>query len=77
MQKAVINLETLSCPSCLQKIENALKGLNGIDKGSVEVLFNSSRVRTNFDSESITIETIETAIENLGYPVIKSRVKAA
>ncbi len=77
MQKALINLETLSCPSCLQKIENALKGLDGIEKESIEVLFNSSRVRTNFDPESITIETIENAIENLGYPVIRSRVKAA
>ncbi|HLS61645.1 MAG TPA: heavy-metal-associated domain-containing protein [Virgibacillus sp.] len=77
MQKATINLESLSCPSCLQKIESALKGLNGIEKDSVEVLFNSSRVRTNFDPESVTIEEIEKAIEDLGYPVIRSRVKSA
>jgi len=77
MKKAVINLETLSCPSCLQKIENALKGLNGVERGSVEVLFNSSRVRTNFDSETVSIEQIEKAIEDLGYPVIRSRVKSA
>ena len=77
MQKAVINLETLSCPSCLQKIENALKGLEGIKKESIEVLFNSSRVRVNFDANIVTIETIEKAIEDLGYPVIKSRVKSA
>lgn len=76
MQKAVINLETLACPSCLQKIESAVKGLNGIEKDTVEVLFNSSRVRTNFDSETISIEEIEKAIEDLGYPVIRSRVKA-
>lgn len=44
---------------------------------SVEVLFNSSRVRTNFDPESVTIEEIEKAIEDLGYPVIRSRVKSA
>ena len=77
MQKAIINLETLSCPSCLQKIENALKGLNGVEKDTVEVLFNSSRVRTNFDSNIVTIEEIEKSIEDLGYPVIRSRVKAA
>jgi len=77
MQKAVINLETLSCPSCLQKIENALKGLEGVEKESVEILFNSSRVRANFNSESITIEKIEKSIEDLGYPVIRSKVKAA
>jgi len=77
MQKATINLESLSCPSCLQKIENALKGLDGVEKDSVEVLFNSSRVKTNFDSKSVTIEAIEKAIEDLGYPVIRSRVKPA
>ena len=77
MQKATINLETLSCPSCLQKIENALKGLDGVEKDSVEVLFNSSRVKTDFDSNTVTIERIEKAIEDLGYPVIRSRVKPA
>lgn len=76
MQKAVINLETLACPSCLQKIEAALKRLDGVEKDTVEVLFNSSRARTNFDSEKISIEAIEKAIEDLGYPVIRSRVKA-
>ncbi|CQR48410.1 Copper chaperone CopZ [Paraliobacillus sp. PM-2] len=77
MQKATIQLETLSCPSCLQKIENAVKGLDGVEKDSVTVLFNSSKVRANFDSESITIKDIENAIGDLGYPVIKSKVTSA
>ena len=77
MQKATIQLETLSCPSCLQKIENAMKGLNGIDKDSVKVLFNSSKVKVDFDSASSSIEAIEKAIQDLGYPVIKSKVKVA
>lgn len=77
MQKAVINLETLTCPSCIQKIENAVKGMEGIEKESLEVLFNSSRVRLNFDPESTTIEAIEKTIEDLGYPVIRSKVKTA
>lgn len=77
MQKATIQLETLSCPSCLQKIENAMKGLNGIDKDSVKVLFNSSKVKVDFDSASLSIETIEKAIQDLGYSVIKSKVKVA
>lgn len=76
MQKAVINLETLTCPSCIQKIENALKKTNGIEKDSIEVLFNSSRVRVNFDSASVSIEEIEQAIETMGYPIIRSKVNA-
>lgn len=77
MSKATINLETLSCPSCLQKIENAVKGLNGVEKESVKVLFNSSKVKTEFNESEVAIENIEKAIEDLGYPVIKSKVKSA
>jgi len=77
MQKATIHLEALSCPSCLQKIEKAVKGLNGVEKESVKVMFNSSKVKADFHSETIGIENIVKAIENLGYPVIKSKVKSA
>jgi len=77
MSKATLTLETLSCPSCLQKIESAVKGLNGIDPNSVKVLFNSSKVKADFEEDKITIEEIKKAIEDLGYPVIKSKVKAA
>ncbi|MDD2495946.1 MAG: heavy-metal-associated domain-containing protein [Tissierellia bacterium] len=76
MQKATIQLETLTCPSCMQKIENAIKSLDGIDKESLSVLFNSSKVKLNFDNEKISINDIENAIGKLGYEVKKSQVKA-
>ncbi|MFB1050234.1 heavy-metal-associated domain-containing protein [Paraliobacillus sp. JSM ZJ581] len=76
MKKATIQLETLSCPSCLQKIENAVRGLDGVEKDSVKVMFNSSKVKIAFNSETISIEDIEKTIEKLGYPVIKSKVTA-
>lgn len=77
MQKATIQLETLSCPSCLQKIDNAVKGVDGVEKDSVKVMFNASKVKVNFDESVTPIENIENAIENLGYPVTKSKVKVA
>lgn len=77
MRKAVIQLDALACPSCLQKIENAVKRLNGIEPDSVKVMFNASKVKTDFDSDAITIGEIEKAIEDLGYPVIKSKVRSA
>ncbi|MBG0767762.1 heavy-metal-associated domain-containing protein [Sphaerochaeta halotolerans] len=76
MQKATIQLETLTCPSCLLKIENATKNLQGVQKESVQVLFNSSKVTLNFDEEIINLEKIEQAIATLGYVVKKSQVKA-
>ncbi|NLV89632.1 MAG: metal-binding protein, partial [Tissierellia bacterium] len=36
MKSATIQLETLACPSCSQKIEGALKALDGIDKDSIK-----------------------------------------
>lgn len=77
MKRADIELETLTCPSCLQKIENAVKGLSGIDQESIKVRFNASKVRLNFNEDTINIEDIEKAIKNLGYEVKKSRVRAA
>ncbi len=54
-----------------------MKGLNGIDQSTVKVMFNSSKVKTDFDENIVQIEMIEKAIEDLGYPVIKSKVKSA
>ena len=45
MKEATIQLETLTCPSCIQKIEGAMKKLEGVDKDSVKVMFNASILR--------------------------------
>ena len=75
MSKATIQLETLTCPSCLQKIDNAVKGLDGVEKDSVNVTFNSSKVKLDFDDSKIDITRIEDAITKLGYEVKKSSVR--
>ena len=75
MQKATIQLETLTCPSCLQKIDKAVKSLDGVDKESVKVMFNSSKVKLDFDGDKVSINNIENAITSLGYEVKKSQVK--
>ena len=77
MKSAIIQLESLACPSCMQKIEKAVKSLVGVDKESVKVLFNSSKVKLDFDDERLTIAGIENAIAVLGYEVVKSRVKSS
>lgn len=77
MSSAIIQLETLTCPSCLQKIEAATKGLNGVEDESVKVMFNASKVKLDFDEDIVSIEEINQAIEKLGYEVLKSKVKSA
>lgn len=75
MKSASIQLETLTCPSCTFKINSAVKSVEGIDKESVNVMFNSSKVKLDFDPEKLSVELIEKSITDLGYEVIKSKVK--
>lgn len=75
MQKATIQLETLTCPSCMKKIENGVKSLDGVSKESLKVLFNSSKLRVEFDDEKVSIKDIEHVIDKLGYEVLDSQVK--
>lgn len=75
MKKATLQLETLACPSCMQKIDNAVKALDGVEKESVNVMFNASKVKLNFDDGKISIDQIEKAITALGYEVKKAQVK--
>ena len=75
VKKATIQLESLTCPSCLQKIESAVKSLDGVEQESVNVLFNASKVKLNFDEEKLLIDQIEDAITALGYEVKKTQVR--
>ncbi|MFA5152959.1 MAG: heavy-metal-associated domain-containing protein [Clostridia bacterium] len=75
MKKAIIQLETLTCPSCAMKIEKAVKSLNGVDNDSVNVTFMSSKVKLEFDDEKLSVDTIEKTIKSLGYEVKKIQVK--
>ena len=76
MKTATIQLETLTCPSCVLKIESAVKSLDGVEKESVQVLFNSSKAKFDFDGEKLSVEDVEKAITALGYEVKKSKAKA-
>ena len=75
MKKATLQLETLTCPSCMAKIEGALKSLEGINKDTLSVSFNTSKVKVDFDDTVVAIDTIEKKIGNLDYEVKKTQVK--
>lgn len=75
MKTASIQLETLTCPSCMQKIENTLKALDGVVDDTIKVLFNSSKVKVEFEDDKLSIDDIEEAIRRVGYEVKRSRVK--
>ena len=72
MQKAILQLETLACPTCMQKIAGAIADVDGVEKTSVKVLFNASKAKVNFDPEKTNVETITQAVKNIGYDVLKA-----
>lgn len=61
-------LDTLTCPTCIQKIEKSLSKMNGVN--DVKVLFNSSKVKITYQAEQVSETELKAVIEKLGYPVI-------
>jgi copper chaperone len=72
MSKVVFQLEPLTCLSCIKKIETTLNKTTGVE--SAKVLFNSSKVKTEFDDAQIEASQLEETIKKLGYLVLLSKV---
>jgi copper chaperone len=72
MSKAVFQLEPLTCPSCIKKIETTLNKTTGVE--SAKVMFNSSKVKAEFDEKQVEASQLEETIKKLGYPVLSSKV---
>lgn len=72
MAKAVFNMEPFTCPSCIKKIEGTVAKVDGVN--DVKVLFNSGRVRIDFDEAKTSAEALENTVVRLGYPVLSKKV---
>ena len=70
MTKTVMQLETLTCPSCVAKIEKAVSKLDHVEH--VEVGFNSSRVSIE-SKEKINHDLLLDTVTRLGFDVITIR----
>lgn len=68
MTTKTYQLETLTCPSCMAKIEGALKRTEGVQKA--EVLFNSSRAKVSYDEAVVDSAVLIKTIERLGFKVL-------
>lgn len=75
MKKVVFTMEPFSCPSCIKKIENTLLKTNGVSHA--QVLFNSGKVRIEFDSAITQTEALEAILTRLGYPVLSTKVSSS
>ena len=69
MKKIIMQLDTLACPSCMQKIEPGVS--------NTKVLFNASKIKANFDPDEVHPEQLAAVVEKLGYEVQSAKVKEA
>lgn len=72
MKTAQFQLQPLTCPSCIKKIEGKLSKTTGVKEA--KVLFNSSKVKIQFDETITKAEQLEETITKLGYPVLSAKV---
>lgn len=75
MKQATIKLETLTCPSCILKIELGLKSIEGVDNDTIKVMFNASKVKVQYEEQKTSLTEIKNSIENLGYKVLNATSK--
>ncbi|HLW14154.1 MAG TPA: heavy-metal-associated domain-containing protein [Flavobacteriaceae bacterium] len=68
MKTKRFQLETLTCPTCVTRIEGVLNKEPGVEKA--KVLFNSSRVKVDYDAEKVSSDRLAEVIEKVGFPVL-------
>ncbi|WP_054750570.1 heavy-metal-associated domain-containing protein [Lacticaseibacillus thailandensis] len=73
MTMAILKLDGLTCPSCMQKIEHAVAGVDGVQ--AVKVLFNAAKLKAKFDPHVTSADALSTVVSKLGYTVVGSKVK--
>ncbi|KRG12917.1 copper ion binding protein [Lederbergia galactosidilytica] len=69
MQQVTLNVQGMSCRSCVNKIEENIGKLNGVE--SVKVRLSEGKVDVIFIENIIELREIKTAIKDNGYEVLE------
>ena len=70
LKNVKFQLETLTCPTCITKIEGVLNKEPGVE--NARVLFNSSKVNVRYNEEQVSSDRLAQLIEKVGYPILSS-----
>jgi copper chaperone len=71
MKTATFQLEQLTCPSCIKKIETALGNKDGVTE--VKVLFTSSKVKASYDENTVDSADVGKIISDLGFQILNNK----
>lgn len=72
LKNTTLRSDEFSCPSCVEKIETKLKGLDGVE--SAEVKFASGRVLVSHDPAKAPVRTLVDAVAEVGFTVKPSAI---
>ncbi|MFD2132217.1 copper chaperone CopZ [Pseudogracilibacillus auburnensis] len=67
MEQIILQVQGMSCGSCVNSIEGSVGNLNGIK--SVKVNLNDGTVDVEYDPNTVSLEEIKNEIEDQGYNV--------
>ena len=65
MKKTILRSQELSCPSCVAKIEAALKTLDGVSDAKVH--FNTGKIEIQHDPTLVQPADLVKAVKAVGY----------
>jgi copper chaperone len=65
MKKTLLRSQELTCPSCVAKIETALKVIKGVSE--VKVYFNTGKIEVQHDPEIAKTDDLVKAVKSVGY----------
>ena len=67
IENILLNVEGMSCNHCVEAVKKAVGALNGVK--IVDVNLEGKKVRVEYDSERVSLDTIKGAIEDQGFDV--------
>ncbi|MCL2567658.1 MAG: heavy metal translocating P-type ATPase [Alphaproteobacteria bacterium] len=68
MENKILDIRGMRCASCVAKIENKVRLLQGVQKANVNLA--TEKLSLEYDSQLITEDSIKTAINKLGFVVL-------
>lgn len=72
LKTTTLRSDEFSCPSCIQKIETKLTGLDGVE--SAEVKFSSGRIIAQHDPQRVSVRDLVEAVAEVGYTAKPSAI---
>jgi len=75
MKRITIRIGGMGCAACALKIEEALKGLDGVSDATVNLV--EGKVSVEYDPRKADLSDMEAAIEDAGYTVLNENIAMA